>query len=195
MMALSFFILASSVAQAGLLFNYSQLALKDMDQMTKLVQSKITEGRKSGGDKTIPLKEGLQSVFSRPNSDFMIEKILGPLKTELEEETAWESSIEALVREARGALKNSRAFKPVVQVTYLIFLENLLSEMKPRVAEPFENRIITEIRDAKIEVTKEALHERKLRMMKETISPSAIAANILKDYDQSLADKAKENKK
>ncbi len=152
--------------------------------MNKLVQSKIKESRKSGGNKAIPLKEALQAVFSRPNEDFMIEKIVSPLRNELDEQDAWETSVQGLVKEAIGALKNPKAFKPVIQVTYQVFLENMLSEMKPRVAEKFENKVITQIRDAHIEITKEAANERRLRVMKETTSPSTIADAILKDYEE-----------
>jgi hypothetical protein len=172
-------------AQAGLLFNYSQLALKDLDQMNKMVQGKIKESRKAGGDQAIPLKEALQAIYSRPNDDFMIEKLVSSVKTELDEHDAWESSIRALVKEAIGALKNPKAFKPVIQVTYIVFLENLISELKPRLGEKFENQIIAQIRDAKIEVTKEAANERRLRVMKSTTSPSAIADGVLKDFEES----------
>lgn len=170
-------------AQAGLLFNYSQLALKDLDQMNKMVRAKIAESKKAGGNKVIPLKEALQAIFSRSNEDFMIEKILPPLKTELDEFDAYEKALQALVKEAIGALKNPKAFSPVVQVTYQIFLENIISEMKPRLGEPFEHKLMTQIRDAKITITKEAANERRLRVMKETTSPSVIAEGVLNDYE------------
>ncbi len=170
-----------SLAQAGLLLNYSQLALKDLDQMSKLTQNKITESRKAGGDKIIPLKEALQAVYSRPNEDLMIEKVITAVRSELEEHDAWEKTVQALVKESMGALKNPKAFSPVVQVTYLIFLENILSEMKPKAGEAFENKIINQIKNAKISITKSAENERRLRVMKGTNSPSEIADNILKE--------------
>lgn len=164
--------------------NYSQLALKDLDQMAKLIQTKIGESRKAGGDKVIPLKEALQAVYTRPNEDFMIEKIVTPIRNELEEHDAWEKSLEALVKEALGALKNPKAFSPVVQVSYLVFLENVLAEMKPKASETFENKIITQVRDAKVSVTKEAANERRLRVMKGSSSPSDVAAGILKHLEE-----------
>lgn len=179
-------ILLISQAQAGLLFNYSQLALKDLDQMNKLVRSKIQESKKAGGDKNIPLKEALQAVFSRSNEDFIIDKLVPQLKVELEEHEGWEHAVQALVKEAIGALKNPKAFKPVVQVTYQVFLENIISEMKPRAGEKFENQILTQIRDAKAEVTKEAANERRLRVMKDSKSVSELAGAVLKDYEENL---------
>lgn len=171
-------------AQAGLLFNYSQLSLKDLDQMSKLIQIKINESRKAGGDQVIPLKEALQAVYSRSNEDFMIEKIISPLRNELDEHDAWNSSLDSLTKEAIGALKNTKAFKPVVQVTYLVFLENLISEVKPRGNEKFERGLLEKIAKAKIKVTKEAETERRLRVMKNTTSPSEVAENVLKKIDE-----------
>jgi hypothetical protein len=91
----------------------------------------------------------------------------------------WEKSIRDLTTEAINALTNTRAFKPDVQVTYAVFLENLLAEFKPNASEAFEKSIIEKIRDAKIEITKDARKERSLRMMKSPISPSEIAVMIL----------------
>ena len=168
-------------AQAGLLFNYSQLTLKDLDQMSKIVSDSIKESKKSAGGKEVPLKEALQAVYSRPNDDEMIEKIVGPLRTQLDNLDAWEKSISQLTDEAINALRNPKAFKPVVQVTYLVFLENLLAELKPYINKPtFERDMVTRIRNANVEASKEALNERKLRSMKATVSPSEIADQILK---------------
>jgi len=177
-------LLLTLTAQAGLLFSYNRLALKDLDQMNHLVLEKIKEAKGAGGNKTVPLKEALQAVFSRPNEDFLIEKVLPPLKNELEELGGWEHSVKALVKEALGALGNPKAFKPEAQVTYEVFLENLVSELKPKVSETFERSVIAQIRDAKIVLTKEAVSERKLRMMKDSISPSDLAQTVLAAYEE-----------
>ncbi|WP_413944099.1 hypothetical protein [Bdellovibrio sp. HCB-162] len=175
-------------AHAGLLFNYSQLALKDLDQMNKLVSDKVKESKKTGSGKAVPLKEALQAVYSRPNDDDMIEKIVAPLRSNLDELESWEKTVSQLTDEAINALKNPRAFKPVVQVTYVIFLENLMAEVKPYLKqEGFEKKIVERIRDAKIEVSKEATNERKLRMMKDTGSPSQIAEKILNQSNEKPA--------
>jgi hypothetical protein len=187
---LIFSLLFGLQSHAGLLFNYSQLALKDLDQMNAMVVEKVKESKKSSSGKSIPLKEGLQAVYSRPNEDGMVEKVIGPLRTELDDMDAWEKVLNALTIEAIDALKNPKAFKPVVQVTYEIFLENLLADMKPFLAKPgFERSLAEKIRDAKIDVTKEAGSERKLRMMKSTVSPSELAGQLL-----SAASEKKETK-
>lgn len=183
------FLLVTPVAMAGLLFPYNRLALKDLDQMTKLVKDKIQESRKEKADQIVPLKEALQAIYSRPNEDFLIEKIVSPLRNELDEHDAYEDTTRALVKEAIGALKNPKAFGGVAQVTYGIFLENLMAEMKPHAADNFEHSILVQIRDAKIELSKEAKNERRLKMMKELGSPSDVAAVILKESDEAEAKK------
>ena len=162
--------------------------------MNELVENKIAESKKSYAGKEVPLKEALQAAYSRPNDDDMIEKIVGPLRTQLDELDAWEKTLSQLTDEAINALKNPKAFKPVVQVTYMIFLENLLSELKPYLKTPgFERQLAERVRDAKISVTKEASNERKIRTMKESTSPSDIAAQILSTEKVEKKTKAEEN--
>lgn len=169
-------------AQAGLLFNYSQLATKDLDEMNQMVNDKIKESKKAYSGKNVPLKEALQAVYSRPNDDDMIDKVVAPLRTNLDEIEAWEKTVSQLTDEAVNALKHTKPFKPVIQVTYAVFLENLLSEIKPYIkGNGFERKIAERIRDAHIEITKEAKNERSVRMMKHTDSPSEVAEKILKD--------------
>lgn len=182
-------------AQAGLIYNYSQLALKDLDQMTKIVKEKIKESKQSGGDKVIALKEGLQAVYTRPNEDFLIEKIVSPLKNALDELDAYEDAVTQLVREATGALGNPKAFKPVAQVSYAIFLDNLMSEMRPNIHEKFENSIFTMIKAAKLKNTKEAINERDLRMMKIRPSPSEIAEAALDEAAVEIKEKREKEEK
>ena len=167
---------------AGLLFNYSQLLLKDLDQMNEMVLEKVEESKKSDSGKNVPLKEALQSVYARPNDDQMIDKVVAPLRTQLDELDEWEKTLSQLTDEAINALKNPKAFKPVVQVTYMIFLQNLLSEIKPYLkTNGFERKLAERVRNAKIEVTKEAANERSLRTMKKSTSPSELAGKSLNE--------------
>lgn len=182
---------AQVFAHAGLLYPYNRLATKDLDQMNQLIKDKIKESKSAGGNKTIPLKEALQAVFSRPNDDGMIEKLLPAIKNELEEHSAYEKTFQLLVKEATGALKNPKAFKSEALLTYIIFLENTLAELKPKVSEPFENSVYTQIRDAQITYSKDLMNARKTHMLKELPTPSEIAEQILKEQ----AEKAKAEQK
>ncbi len=178
---LSILLFITSVSQAGLLLTYHQLALKDLDQMNELVIAKIKESKKSYSGKIVPLKEALQAVLGRPDEDNMVDKVLSPLKSELEGHDAWEKSLKELATESINALKNSKNFKADVQVTYQVFMENLLAQLKPDLGTAsFETKLVEKIRDAKISISKEAQNERKLRMMKSTVSVSEIADMLLK---------------
>lgn len=177
----SLFVLSCLNVQAGLLYNYSELATKDLDQISKLVNDKLKESKKSSSGKVIPLREALQAVYSRPNTDDMIEKVAGPIRTQLDDLEAWEKTITLLTDEAIGALKHPQTFKPLVQGTYVIFLHNLLADLKPMVKnDGFEKKIVEKVRDAKIAITKSAQDDLNLRIMKEIVSPSEIAQQILK---------------
>jgi hypothetical protein len=180
----------SSVASAGLLYNYPQLLPMDLDQMNHLVKKKVAEYKKDGS--TQILKEAVQAVYSRPNDDGMIEKIIVPLRNELDENDNWEPVMESLVQEAIGAMKNPKAFKPVVLNTYAVFLENVIADYKPFAEKPgHERKMIEKIRDAKIELTKAEEDERKLRTMSNHKSPSEIATSVMEDVKKVQADNAK----
>jgi hypothetical protein len=100
--------------------------------------------------------------------------------------------MDSLVTEAIGALKNPKAFKPVVANSYGIFLENVISDYKPFADKPgHERKIIEKIRDAKVEYTKEQINERKLRTMSNHKSPSEIANSVLEDMKKVEADNQK----
>lgn len=168
-------------AFAQTMYSYTRLALKDLDEMNKIVQDKIEQSKNAPGDgKVGPLQEALQAVFARSNEDLMIEKIITPLKNELEDLESWETSVGSMVDDALRGLKDPEKMKPVAQVTYLIMLENILQEFKPRATDKFEAMIITRIRDAKIKLSKAASKERRLKTMKDVKSPSDIADGILK---------------
>lgn len=160
------------------MFTYAQLTLKDLDQMNEIAKKKVKEFKQEGAVEA--LKEAVQAVYSRPNDDGMIEKVIGTLRTELDENDQWEVVMDDLVQEAINALKNPKSFKPVVQNTYAIFLENVVADFKPFAErEGHERNVIKNIRDAKIELSKEAINERKLRTMSVHKSPSLMAGVVI----------------
>ncbi|WP_413575682.1 hypothetical protein ACLVWU_15125 [Bdellovibrio sp. HCB290] len=168
-------------AQAALIANYATLATKDLDQMNELINEKIQESEEMADEKYIPLKEALQAVFSRPDgTDDMIDKVIGPLRTKLDELDQWENALTILVDEAVDALKNPKGVKPVIQNTYAVFLENFVAEAKPYAKKGgFERKLLEKIRNAKIQMSKEAKNERSLRGMKVGDSPSDLAKRVL----------------
>ncbi len=175
----------ATLCHAGLLFQYHELTLMDLDQMNKLVQDKIKESKKADA-KTVPLKEGLQAVYSRPDVDRMIDKVVSPLRAELQDLEQYDRILMDLTDEALNALKHTRNFKPAVQVTYAIFLENLMADAR-RLAETensLERKILKKIEKAQIKVTKAAENERRVRSLSEARSPSDIASDILESLQK-----------
>lgn len=178
--------LVSSQSFAGLLFFYNRLAQKDYEEMNTLIHDKISESKSVGGDKSIPLKEALQAVLCRPNNDSLISKVLPNLKIELDGLSAWDRTIKSLVKESIGALKNPRAFKPEVQVTYTVFLENLISELKVNARGQLEQKVLEDIKDANIVPSNEAKKESLKRMKVEITSPSIVAELAIKEAEASI---------
>ena len=187
---------ASLKGQAGLLMTYNQLALKDLDQMTDLARGKIKEAKKSTDGKIVPLKEGLQAVFSRPNDDGLISKVYPLLRSELERIDGLEKAFTDLTKEAIDALKNTKNFTPKAQVTYFLFLENLILEFKPLIkGNDYEKALVEKIAAADIELTSEAVKERQIRVMKKSVSPSELAKTVLNEVkaeEEAAAKAAKE---
>lgn len=173
-------LLMTNLSSAGLLHTYNELTLKNLDQMSKLVREKIKEAKKSRSGRVVPLKEALQAVYIRPNDDGMIEKVVPALKAELDGMNAYDSTLKTLVQEAVDALTNPKNFKPSAQVSYAIFLENVIAQLRPRLNEGgMEKTLIEKISKSEIELSSEAKKERKLRLMRESRSPSLIAKEVL----------------
>lgn len=173
---------------AGLLYNYHEMALKDLDQMNKLVSEKLKEAKRSGSGKNVPLKEALQAIYSRPNDDGMIQKVSSGVVSELNEMSLLEKTYRDLTIEALNALKNPKNFKPAVQVTYAVFLENMMAEFKPYLGtSSYKKDLVEQIAKSEVNLTKEATNERKLRMMRESRGPSEIAEDLLNKASKNTA--------
>ncbi len=181
MMIFTLVFFSYSGAGAGLLHTYNELTLMDLDQINQLVTNKLKESKKSHHGKAIPLKEAFQAVYARPDTDRMIQKVITPIRSELQDLQEYERIVQQLTDEALNALKHTKNFRPQVQVTYAIFLENLMADFKSAAFESdgFEREVIRKIQKAKIKLTKEAKNDRNHRGFKETKSPSETAEAIL----------------
>jgi hypothetical protein len=193
---LSFIFLFATLCHAGLLYQYHELTLMSLDQMNKIVRDKLKESKHADA-KTVPLKEGIQAVFSRPDQDRMIEKVIAPLRSELQDMDQYDRTMTALTEEALNALTNTRNFKPSVQVTYAVFLENLMADSRKAAEEDgsLEQKLLQKIKKANIKVTKEAENERRVRGgLPDSKSPSEIAASILEEIDKAKKERAEAEK-
>ncbi len=180
-------------------FKYNELMIKDYDEMYEMVQSYVNKAKDVAGedgtaneDEAIgQLRMALKLIFSRPNSDNMVAKLVPEVRRVLVGFNGFEGSIGAIANEAIGLVKNEDA-PASVQSTSLFVLDNILAEIRPEVESNAQMRAIVErVRDAKISVSKDVIKERKVRGMFSTKSPSDVARDLLKKID----DKNKANKK
>lgn len=220
-LSLSLIFMFSQVATASQFYPYNELLLKDLEEMSRLVSSKIKEyedagasGASSGSDEIVleddtssdgeapstedllPLRQALQAVYSRPNLDDMIQKVIGPLRSTLDGVDGWEKAISQLIDEGLVNLKNPKKVHPRVQATYSIMLDNLVSELKMYAKEQgFERQMLEKIKKANIKLTREAQSEIKLRVLKEPSSPSHLAEVSLEAVDAQIKKEKKERAK
>ncbi|MGE0761975.1 MAG: hypothetical protein AB7N80_01725 [Bdellovibrionales bacterium] len=171
-------------------YKYSELQIKDYDEMLALVKTRVKKATKlfrANQDEDTPpdqqgveeLREALHLILSRPNQDNMLAKLLPDVRKEMANVNAFEDNMASLVSEAIDGLNNDK-IPTVHRSTYLIVLENILSEFKPEVRDKEDLRQLFEkIRDAKLKIPKEVTKDLKLRSMLSTESPSERAKRIL----------------
>lgn len=182
-------------------YKYNELMIKDYDEMLEMVQSMAEKAKEAGGEdggneaEAIEhLREALKLIFSRPNSDNMIAKLVPEVRRELIGFNAFEDSLSSLASEAITAVKDKKGAVSV-QSTSLFILENLLSEIAPEAGYNKDMRkIIERIRDADLEISKDVQKDRKIRGMFTTKNPSELAKKILEPIEKAEKDKKKKKK-
>lgn len=160
-------------------YTSAQLQLKNLDEMVHLVKIRTRRAQSGTDDAVGSLREALRVIYARPNEDYLTEKLIGDVRTPLEELGEWQSSIEDLAFEAAARLNKPENLKPAVQLTYIIVLENLLADLRPTISEPWVRTLVERIRDADMTVTDAARNERELKMMKSVVNPADIAERIV----------------
>ncbi|HMN68830.1 MAG TPA: hypothetical protein PKC28_09865 [Bdellovibrionales bacterium] len=182
-LALFVFALPAQAAQ----FKYNELMIKDYDEMTAMVQGLVKKARALNSDDGAVdseaiehLREALKLIFSRPNSDNMIVKLMPEVRRELTGLSAYEDSLSSLASEALSVVKKDNAAVSH-QATSLFILENLLGEIRPEAPGNEDlRRIVERVSEAKIKISDEVRKDMKLRGMFKTRNPSELADEILK---------------
>jgi hypothetical protein len=185
---------------AAAMFKYSELMIKDYDEMNKLVQTQVKKSRAVGSNATDEnvndaeavehLREALKLMFSRPNSDNMIAKLMPDVRRELTGYSAFEDSVSSITAEALEVIKNEKAATSQ-QATALFMLDNILSEIRPEAANNDDfRRIVERVKDAKIKIPGDVMKELKLRGMYKSKNPTDTAKDILKGLPKKEEKKA-----
>ena len=183
--ALSLLLTTTSLAS----YDYQTLQMKNIEQMSEFVRTKIQESEAvaneaiaqgvGAGPGLIILQDTLLIVLSRPNSDNMLEKIITPLVQKLRTYNTHISTFDNIVDISIEGLKNkSKDIK--LRATYIFVLENIMSELQPRIQSHDSIKAIYEkIYKKKIKIPRD-VRSHLAKNMVVTKSPSKIAHSILK---------------
>ena len=176
-------------------FKYSELQIKDYDEMKTSVRDRITASKKAYLDRQKKgknseeadrqaievLRNALKFILSRPNDDNMLAKLIPFVRSELNNYSAFEDTLTSLTQEAARSLTNDK-ISSVYRSTSLFLLENVMSEIRPEISKKEDfKKLIEFIRDAKIIVPESVKNERRLRSMHRSKNPSEMAETILKE--------------
>lgn len=177
-------------------YNYKKLKLLDLDEITDLVENRMQRYKKT--DRAAFLTEAIQICFARTNEDGVIEKVVDIIRYGVESTDRWEQAIEVIVDNSISALQQETT-APSDQVTYLILLQNLISEFKPHFEKQYESpkfeaSIIEKIALADLQVSGPAKKEVQLNLMKILSSPSELAQSLVEKRQQVLLKKNKSKK-
>jgi hypothetical protein len=178
--------------QFGPNYKYNELMIKDYDEMLAMVQEMArkahdaTSKEDTGGEGEAVEWYGrsLKLVFSRPDSDNMVAKLVGEVRRDLQGFNAYEDTIAGIAEEAIRNASDSGL--PVsVQSTALVILENIGGEIRPSVENGNADmrRIMERIRDADLRISSDVKKDRRLRGMFLTKNPSDEARSLLKQID------------
>ncbi|MCB0355467.1 MAG: hypothetical protein KDD40_00580 [Bdellovibrionales bacterium] len=178
------------------LYKYNELEIKGYDELHKMVKALIQQAEtvdlqaQKEAEKQDPmaepdsteaiefLKEALRLIFSRPNKDNMVEKLLPEVRAELKSYSAFYDSIYDLVVEAVAGL--GQKIPVVYKSTYIFVLENVMSEFRPLLKSDKEiQKIFFYIRDSDVKVPDDVRLDRKLRSMFKSQNPSETAKTII----------------
>lgn len=173
-------------------FKYSELLTKDYEEMSKAVQLLVnkahqtTSKEETAGDAEAVeyLGQALKLIFSRPDSDNMVSKLVAEIRRELQGYNSYDDVIAALAREAIVTAQNTNGTLNA-QATAIVELENILAEIKPSVqgGNAELRRTVAIVKNADLSISSDVKRDLRMRGMFVIRNPSEIAANILKSLE------------
>ncbi len=182
-------------------YKYSDLIIKDYDEMNQQVQARIKKAREltkadaaEGEDQEAiaELADALRLIFSRPNSDNMVAKLTPDVRRDLSNLSAFEETMSTIARECLVEAQE-KGGTVARRSTSLFMLENILSEIRPEVqGNESLRKIVQAIADAKLRIADDVIAERRVRSMFKTTNPSDMAKDILKANERKVKQLEKE---
>lgn len=177
------FNLMSCWASAGLLYDVHRLSRKSPEQMERLIQQKLKEAKKAGGDRSIPLREALQALLCYPRMEPVSSELVQNILLELDKLKKREYSLVSLTKEALGALQNPRAFSSTVKTSYTVYLQNFLHVFRDQLNQPDVQKVFQQVRDAQIFVSADIQKELTKLGVDHSQSPSLVANAFLSEHE------------
>lgn len=174
--------ITSSAINEKLKYTYDQLAVKDLDQLNAMALEQLRISKSLETDPE-PLRSAVVFIFSRPNEDGALEKVLSVIKSPLDDQDLWNPTLEELAAKSIHSLKDPQGLSGKEQVTYSIILMNIMSELKPDLKKKgFELELVKQIANSNIKLSKECRAEISLGQMRNQMSPSAVAQQLVRPY-------------
>lgn len=176
--------------------SYKELMLRNYEQMLNSVRKHIRYAKQDfavadedpAAEKAAfnQLEKALQLIFSRPDSDNTVAKLVPEVRRELALYDAYYKIVNDLAKKGIQAFDPSLGVNTVTLATYTFMLQNLLGEIQVEASNNKQLRsTIQMIADANIRVPPDVVQERKLSGMFLSESPSAQAKRILKHLQTS----------
>ncbi|HAG92027.1 MAG TPA: hypothetical protein DCL41_09150 [Bdellovibrionales bacterium] len=172
--------------------NYHKLMLMDLEQMQDQVRKYIRfakqdfavadEDPEAEASGFVNLKKALRMIFSRPDAENYVAKLVPEVRRELAVYRSYYRVIDELAEEGIQAFDRSLGVSTVTLATYTFMLENIMGEIQAEARiQPELKATIEKIARADIKVPRDVIQERKLSGMFLTESPSEMAQRILKE--------------
>lgn len=127
------------------------------------------------------LQEAIFTVFSRPNQDNMVSKIITPLRRELKRFKAYPKALNNIIDLSIKGLKD-RSKSASSRSTYIIVLQNLMAELQPQMKTDKNIKALYEkIYKSQIKVPQE-VSANLAQSMVSVLSPSESALTLLQKH-------------
>jgi hypothetical protein len=182
-------LLLSPLAQARLEITASELLLKNSEQFSDIVRRKIKKAQDIQAKQEVEvnekgeifaepeavsgLRDAMRIVLSRPDQDGARSKLFNKVRQELNDLHSLDSSLTDIVNESCAGLK-SKDINLKYEETYLVILDNFLSEVRPEVEtnETFKT-LVAKVRDSDIHASEKMKGPNRSIAVNANISKSA----------------------
>ena len=186
-------ILIGHFAEARLEITASDLLLKNSEQFSDIVRRKIKKAQDiqakqevevndkgeifSEPEAVSALRDAMRIVLSRPDQDGARSKLFNKVRQELNDMHAFDQALTDIVNEAIAGLKSSNV-NIKFEETYLVIVDNFLSEVRPEVTTNTTFKTLVEkIRDSDLKASEKMKGPN--RNIAINANPSKSAAEIL----------------